>query len=97
MFASIRRGDVVPGAAPEIAQRVEESFLPMISGEPGFLAYYFVSAPDDQAVAITIFEDREGAEASSRKAVEWVKENIASLVPSPLQITEGEVLVSKVA
>src|SRR5687768_13365639 len=94
MYATVRRYDGVTDPA-ETARRVNEGFLPLVSEVPGFVAYFFVDAGDEVMVSTSVFEDREGAEASNDKAAAWVAENLSDLLPSPPQITAGEVVATK--
>jgi hypothetical protein len=41
--------------------------------------------------SVSVFKDRAGAEESNRMAVEWVKENLQSLLPTSPETTAGEV------
>jgi quinol monooxygenase YgiN len=95
MYISIMRAMVAPGAASEIAKRVQEGFVPMISKGPSFLAYYLTSAPDNELTTISIFQEQAAAEASNEKALQWIKQNIASLIHSSLQFMVGQALVHK--
>ena len=97
MYASIRRGKANPGATAEIAQRVKDSFVPIISQVPGFVAYYVVNLGDDMLATVSIFENQAGAEESARRAADWVKQDLAPLMASPLEIMVGEVVVHKAA
>jgi len=97
MYASIRRYKVNPGAAAEIARRVNEGFVSIISGAPGFVAYYALDAGNDVIASVSIFQNQAGAEESNRMAADWVKESIASLVAGPPEVTAGEVLAHKAA
>ena len=96
MYASIRHYKTNPGAAAEIARRVDEGFLPIISNAPGFFAYFALDTGDDTVASISVFQDQAGADESNRMAADWVKENIASLFASSAEITDGEVLVHKI-
>ncbi len=40
---------------------------------------------------MSVFEDQAGAEESTRMAGNYVKDNLASLMLNPLEITAGEV------
>ena len=97
MYASIRRYKTSPGAAAELAQRVNQGFVPIISQAPGFVAYYVVDAGNDVVASVSVFQDQAGAEESNRMAADWVKENIASLLTGPPEITAGAVTVHKTA
>ncbi len=97
MYISMMRTIIAPNSASEIAKRVQEGFVPMMSKEPGFLAYYLLSAPDNELTAISIFQEQAAAEGSNEKALQWMKQNIASLVHSSIQFTVGQALVQKMA
>ena len=97
MYASIRRYKTSPGAAAEIAQRVNQGFVPIISQAPGFVAYYVVDAGNDLVASVSVFQNQAGSEESNRMAADWVKKNIASLFSGPPEITAGAVTVQKTA
>lgn len=97
MYVSVRRYETNPGAVAEIMQRVQEGFVPIISQGPGFIAYYAVDAGQGVVASVSIFADKAGAEESNRMAAAWVKENLASLLPNPPQITAGEARVHQAA
>jgi hypothetical protein len=94
MYATVRRYEGVTDPS-EAARRVNEGFVPLISQVPGFLAYYWVDAGGSVMVSTSIFQDQAGAEESNRRAADWVRQNIASLLPKPPQITAGEVVAHK--
>lgn len=93
MYASIRKYKTNPGMANELAQRVNEGFVPIINKAPGFMAYYVVDAGSDIVASVSIFQDLAGSEESNRMAAAWVKENVASYFQGPPEITAGEVTV----
>lgn len=95
MYASIRRYEMDPGSVDELMRRVEEGFVPIVSKAPGFIAYYVLDAGDGVVASINIFEDQAGAEESDRRAADWVKENVASLLLNPPEATAGDVRVHK--
>jgi len=91
MYVAVRKYQTASGAAEEGLRRVEEGFVPIISQAPGFVAYYAVNAGNDVVVSISVFEDQAAADESNRMAANWVKQNLAALVPNPPEITAGEV------
>ncbi len=97
MYASIRRYHVDPASINQVVKRIEEGFLPILSGGPGFKAYCVVDAGEGVVATISVFESQAGAEESTKMAASWVKENLAALLPNPPQITAGSVKVFKVA
>ncbi len=92
MYASIRRYTTRPGSAQAVASRARERFVPVMSQLPGFRAYYIVDAGEGVLLSISIFDDRESAEASNREARSYVQESLASFLPDPPEITAGEVI-----
>ena len=59
---------------------------------PGFVTYFWTDAGGGVMVSTSVFQDKAGVDESNRKAAEWVRENIATLLPNPPQITAGEVV-----
>ena len=69
----------------------EEDVKNLITTVPGFISYEaFRSHGGGQAV--TVCEDRAGADESSRRAAEWVKENVGVTVDPPT-VTEGSTIL----
>jgi hypothetical protein len=75
---------------------VNEGFVPIISQIPGFVALYLVDAGGGVMISTSVFEDQAGAEESNRRAADYVRQNLAQLLPNPPQITSGEVVAHKV-
>jgi hypothetical protein len=94
MFATVRRYEGVTNSS-EAARRVGEGFVPLISQVRGFVAYYWVDAGGGVMISTSVFQDRTGEEESNTMAREWVRGNLASLLPNPPQITAGEVVAHK--
>ena len=66
----------------------------IIEGIDGFQAYYLLDTQEGGFATICVFEDRAGAEESTRAAGKWVAENIADWTPNPPTIIQGEVAIS---
>src|SRR5919204_2506669 len=69
----------------------EEDVKALISGVPGFISYAAVRTGDG-GVTVTVCEDKAGTDESSRRAAEWVKENV-SATANPPAITEGDTVL----
>lgn len=93
MYATVRRYEGVTDPV-EAGRRVSEGFVPLIRQVPGFVAYYWVDAGDGSMVSTSVFEDQAGAEESTERAADFVRENLAALLPNPPQVTAGEVVAS---
>ena len=90
-YAAVRRYEGVIEPA-EVTRRARAGFLPIISEIEGFVSYYVIDAGGGVIVSISVFRDRAGAEQSNATAADWVRENLAPLLPNPPQITEGNVV-----
>ena len=96
MYMAIRKYQTTSGASiQEIVQRVQEGFVPIISQSPGFVAYYIVDTGSETVASVSLFQDQVGADESTRRAAEWVRQNLTSLLQLPAQLTAGEVVYSK--
>ncbi|MFD9082544.1 hypothetical protein ACFQ7B_37170 [Streptomyces erythrochromogenes] len=93
MYAVIRRYEGVTDPA-EAGRLVDEGFVTLLRRVPGFVAYYWVDAGDGVMVSTSVFEDRAGADESVRRAADFVRENLASLLPNPPQVTAGQVVAA---
>jgi hypothetical protein len=95
MYAAIRRYEIPdPDAVDELTQRLNEGFLPIISELPGFVAYYAVYEGDTVLTTVSIFEDLADAQRSTDVAADYVKQNLASLLPQAPAATAGDVVVA---
>ena len=97
MHAAIRQYQVDPGSVDEFRRGVNEGFLPIIKDASGFQAYYALDAGGGRLATVSIFEDRAGAEESTRMAADWIRQNMASLLPNPPEVLEGEVFANEAA
>ena len=88
-FVSIRRYEGVDDV-DEVIKRAEEGFVPIISSTPGYLGYHLIDAGGGVIVTASVFESKDSAEESNRKAADWVRKNLAPFVPNAPQITAGE-------
>jgi hypothetical protein len=97
MYAAIRQGKAKTGMAEELARRIKEGAIPIISDVEGFMAYYVVYAPDDTVTAISIFNNYAGAEESNRRGVAWIEQNLTPLLTGPATAVAGPVIVHTLA
>ncbi len=95
MYAAIRRYHTDPDSVDEIARRVNEEFVDIISDMPGFVAYFALNAGQGEVGSVSVFEDQQSAEESNRVAEEWVNENLGELLPTPPDFAAGEVVAYK--
>jgi hypothetical protein len=69
----------------------EEDVKALIAGVPGFVSYAAVRSGDG-GVTVTVCEDKAGTDESSRRAAEWVKENVSATADPPA-VTEGDTVL----
>lgn len=91
MHAVVRRYEGVTDPA-EAGRRVNEGFVPLLRQVQGFVAYYWVDAGGGVMVSTSVFQDRVGAEESTDRAGDFVRDRLAALLPNPPQVTAGEVV-----
>ena len=98
MYATIRRYTVQgSGQMDEMMRDIRENFVPLIRQVPGFVSYHVLDA-GDRLVTVSVFESKEGADESSRRAAEYIKQNPTfQRGLSQPEITAGEVKVHHAA
>ena len=74
----------------QLEQRNEE-VKGIIGGVPGFVSYTAFRSSEG-GVTVTVCQDKTGTDESSRRAAEWVKENISAMADPPV-ITEGSTVI----
>ena len=89
MYVVIRNysGEGASGLFDALEQRADE-VKGIISTVPGFVSYWGFRSGDGGAT-VTVCQDKAGTDESSRRAADWVRENVGSPVASP-SITEGD-------
>ncbi len=91
MYVTVRRYEGVTNPS-EAARQVNEGFVPIIREVRGFRAYYWADGGGGVMISTSVFDDQAGAEESNRRAADFVRQNLASLLPNPPQITAGDVV-----
>jgi hypothetical protein len=69
----------------------EDDVKELISGVPGFVTYAAFRT-DSGGATVTICQDKEGTDESTRRAAGWIKENLDT-ESSPPQINEGDTVL----
>jgi molybdopterin synthase catalytic subunit len=101
MYATIRRYSSKTAATKQniddLKRRIEEKFVPTIQDIRGFHTYGVLTAGDTELLSISIFEDRQGAAESTRKAAEFVQKDPMRDQLSKPEVLEGELLILREA
>lgn len=92
MYAVVRSysGQGTSELFEQLEQRNEE-VKELIGGVPGFVSYTAFRSGEG-GVTVTVCQDKAGTDESSRRAAEWVKENISAMANPPV-ISEGSTVV----
>jgi quinol monooxygenase YgiN len=95
MFAAIRYYQAEPPSIDEVLRRVQEEFVPLIREMAGFVSYLALvpGEREGEIVTVSLFEDRQSAEESNSKAVEWVAQNLSELLRPTPEFAGGQVVV----
>jgi heme-degrading monooxygenase HmoA len=96
MFASVRKYTVRRGSAPDLARRVEETFVPLLQQMQGFRAYYLLDGGPDVLITISVFDSADEAFASNEEAADWVRDNVLEFTKGMPEVMVGNALVSVV-
>ena len=101
MYATIRRYSTKSGTTKDtidsFKRRIEEKFVPTLHEIRGFHTYGVLSSGNNELLSISIFEDRQGATETTRKAAEFVQKDPLKDQLSKPEVLEGELLVFKEA
>ena len=101
MYATIRRYTPKTAATKEavddLKRRIEGGFLPILQEVQGFHSYAAVNVGNKEIVTIGIFDDRNGAAESTRRAAEFVQKDPMKDQLGKPEVIEGELLVLKEA
>lgn len=94
MFSTVRRYEGVkdPEAA---AKKVQEVFVPLISGLPGFVEYLWIDLGNGAMMSITIFKSLSEAIEANEKARIWVKAHLSSVLEPSVRIEAGSIVAYK--
>jgi len=93
MYIVVRNYKTAPGAVADVLTLVRDGFVPTLRKLPGLVDYYGIGSGDGHVAFITICRDKAAARESVRLAAEFARQKLASLIPEPPMITEGDVAI----
>ncbi len=94
MHTTVRKYEGVANPA-EAARKIEQGFVPLIAGIPGFVEYFWVDIGHGAMLSISVFEDLAHAIESNQLAAGWVAMNMPSLLPQASRIESGKVVTRR--
>jgi hypothetical protein len=90
-YLVIRQYQLAPGhTMAELSALVQSGFIPILQQVPGFQDYVLVES-DEGVLSISVFADQTGAEESTRRAADWVQENLTGFFTGPPAVATGSV------
>jgi hypothetical protein len=92
MYAVIRR---YTGAARliEALDRAPQEVERLMASVPGFVAYHAIRA-GDTLVTMSVCHDRTGTDETTRRAAQWVRDNVPAGAVGAPEITVGEAFIN---
>ncbi|QLY25706.1 hypothetical protein [Bdellovibrio sp. KM01] len=91
MFASVRTYRFSPAYIPEINEKLQEMFIPLLEQMEGFISYNWITTPDGQGVGVCVFRDEIGLRESIHLAAEFRKTHFSHVGMTTPEIIIGTV------
>jgi hypothetical protein len=70
----------------EVARKIQQGFVPLIAGMPGFVEYFCADLGQGAILTVSVFQDLAHAIESNQLAAGWVAMNIPSLLPQACRV-----------
>jgi Antibiotic biosynthesis monooxygenase len=71
---------VIKGTFPELAEEAKGGMLTTFRAQPGFIRYGLADTGDGTCVSISLWQNREQAEAATPVTTSWVREHLADRI-----------------
>jgi hypothetical protein len=79
----------------ELTELVREGFVPLVRDVPGFIQYFVISNAETRDwAAVGVYEDKAGADESTRRAAEWGQLGASDYVEGDPVVIEGTIPVA---
>jgi len=91
MYATVRRWKNAAALADAMTAK-EAEVKTLISGVSGFVSYYS-TRDGDTVTSVSVYNDKAGADESTRLAREWAGQNVTGSVGAP-EVSGGEVFIN---
>ena len=76
----------------DLLEQRKDEVTEIISGVPGFASYVAFRTAEG-GMTVTVCEAKEGTDESSKRAADWVAENVDATVDPP-EVTEGSTFLA---
>jgi len=94
MYVLVARYRLGKGSPDDLVPRIREGNLPVMREVSGFVEYYALRLSDDEVASVSVFRDRSGAEEAENQLAAWIEQTVEEFDVTPLDVIEGEVLVT---
>jgi hypothetical protein len=92
MYAVIRRYTDA-GKLIDVMERKPQEVEQVLTSVPGFVSYHAIR-DGDTLVTISVCKDERGAEATTRRAAAWVRDNVGPDAVGAPEVTVGEAFIN---
>ena len=82
--------DAIAAITPQIRENVTHYYSKIL---PGFVEYCLIDAGNGHLIALSIFEDKVIAQASTYVAAGYVHDHLSAFVRTSPEVSDGEVIV----
>lgn len=97
MYMVIRRYQVGRGTVDDVVRDVQQNFLPIVSNIQGFVSYEVMAENDRAFCTISVFESENSAAESTRRAGDYVRENLSDRNLERREVIQGAVALHREA
>src|SRR3954465_7988895 len=95
MYSNVRTYRVSPGDVDRLMHAIDESFVPELSNQPGFVAYQAIDAGGGALVTITTFRAEADAANSAGLAKDFIARELSDVDLERTNMFNGAVAVSQ--
>ena len=95
MYSNVRTYRVSPGDIGRIMHAIDDSFVPELSSQPGFVAYQAIDAGGGSLVTITTFREEADAANSAGLAKDFIARELSDVQLERTNMFNGVVAVSQ--
>ena len=94
MYASVRTYRADPAQMDELLRKLDETFVPRITGADGFCGYQAIESGEGRLATVSCFESIEQAEASTEMAAQFISDELSDFEIERQDVIAGDVRVS---
>lgn len=91
MYVMIRKYAGKGSLMDKLVPQVRDGLVPLLRQAPGFRRYCAFASEDGHIVSVSVFDDRNSADAANASVREWVGANLRDSLLEPPEVLAGEV------